>query len=125
MDRVQALLARLVRRPRLFQELLGAIIEAPEPLFALGKQVEERTKKQPAEYKPENQKGDNQNSEGPPVRRNMHTRVSPGVTPTENSSRIGFIGQEFSAPRRGVSCTDIFVCGLNRGLWDGREDQAG
>src|ERR1700733_3702641 len=57
--------------------MLGPFAQVLEALFAFGQQIKKRAKKYPAEYKPKNEEGNNQDAESSPIRWNMHSTASP------------------------------------------------
>ncbi len=75
--REDALLALVFGGPGLFDQLLGTVAQGLEALFSLRQQIEKWAKKYPAEYKPKNQKGNNQRAENSPIRWDVHVTASP------------------------------------------------
>src|ERR1700730_2375220 len=73
----EASLARFLCGLGLLDQRLGLLAQIFESAFPLREQIEKRSKEYPAEYKPKNQEGNNQQAEGSPVGWDMHFTASP------------------------------------------------
>src|SRR5271166_1323479 len=75
--REETLLALVFGGPGLLDQLLGTVTKVFEALFSLRQQIQKWAKKYPAEYKPKNEKGNNQRTESSPIRWDVHVTASP------------------------------------------------